>query len=482
MAWWKSWRGKKKHNALDGTSEEDEKKEEPYASPPKDEHVIWLETLREAVVGAKRLKDIGDRSFWEHLHAIHTRGDERLALQWVETFVGLAFCPAPAQEDLRVHLLNAFEERGSIASILPHVQALQESSKHACKAHFSMAEHWKREGDTQKSMRSYESVLAIDICFPNAKNRLDRLRVMHKQVHQIAGGETMMGASSHNREGNRYMLVRELGRGAAGVVYLAKDMQLQREVAVKLLHPHLAGNAQKQVVQSFFEEARVAASLRHPNIVAILDLDLASRRMVMELFAGGTLRAHLKEKGPLPLYAALEKHAQILAALEASHARGVVHRDVKPGNLMFRHPPQTRGAEMVLGDFGIAHLPDAKGNNVHERGVESQAVGTMAYMAPEQRQGAAVLQSDLFASGVVLFEMLTGRYPWPQAQLLAGHRSENDFCLPPTVELGNERLATLLQQHISALGHPNPTKRPSTVLLMKQARRLRDLAMLCKPL
>src|SRR6185503_7822878 len=107
--------------------------------------------------------------------------------------------------------------------------------------------------------------------------------------------------------GSRYRLVRELGRGATGVVYMARDLELERDVAVKLLHPHLAAASQADAVARFFAEARVCASLRHPNIVAILDLDESARRIVMELAAGGTMRQVLEERGPRPLRRALER-------------------------------------------------------------------------------------------------------------------------------------------------------------------------------
>ena len=111
----------------------------------------------------------------------------------------------------------------------------------------------------------------------------------------------------------------------------------------------------------FFHEARVMASLRHPNLVAVLDLDEKARRIVLELAAGGTLRDLVRDRGPRTLRRALERHGQVLSALSAAHRRGIIHRDVKPANLMFRRDPDTPGVEVVLGDFGVAHLPDASG-------------------------------------------------------------------------------------------------------------------------
>jgi serine/threonine-protein kinase len=285
----------------------------------------------------------------------------------------------------------------------------------------------------------------------------------------IAGVDSLGGAG-----GARYRLVRELGRGATGVVYLARDMDLEREVAVKLLHPHLAAAKQADAYARFFVEARIAASLRHPNILAILDLDEASRRIVMELAGGGTLKEVLHERGPRPVRRALERHAQILSALAAAHRRGIVHQDVKPHNVIFRRDPDAPGAEIVLGDFGVAHLPNP------ERAQERPAAvaGTLAYMAPEQRRADEVdPRWDLYAAAVVLFEMLTGRHPWPREVLLAGRRTRGDFALPAeVVGPASGELVTALQDHLDALGDPNPEGRPETATALEAARVLRDLA------
>ena len=429
--------------------------------PGPDAHLTWLDRLVTDASEARRLDDIGAHEFWSHVDAVWSRGDELLASQWIEKFLALETLSDATRTGLRLRLVQIFEERGDLQPVLGHLQALVDTPEHASDAHYHLAEHYRRRGDEVLALREYEAVLAKDMDYPNVRQRYQRLREIRGGNVAATGGETLVGAgSAAAADGSRYLLVRELGRGAAGVVYLARDMQLEREVAVKLLHPHLAAATQKRALQTFFDEARVAASLRHPNIVAILDLDEKARRIVMELCDGGTLRSVLKDRGPRPLRRALERHAQILSALEASHARGVVHRDLKPANLMFRRDPDLPGAEVVLGDFGIAHLPDEKGQTGKERAIEENVVGTIAYMSPEQRRGEAIPKSDLFASAVVLFEMLTGRYPWSREQLLAGVRRPGDFALPERLRAEQPRLGAMLQAHLDAIGAPNAEQRP----------------------
>jgi tRNA A-37 threonylcarbamoyl transferase component Bud32 len=424
-----------------------------------------------------RLGDIAGDEFWTHIEALWKRGDELLASQWIEKFLGMQGTEAAVALRLRLRLVDMFVERGDLQPVMAHLEELTNDPEHASDAHFKLAEHHRRRGDEVLALREYEAVLARDVDYPNVRQRYERLRALRGDLSTVSSSETMMGAGGGAGDGNRYMLVRELGRGASGVAYLARDMQLEREVAVKLLHPHLAAADQKNALKMFFDEARVAASLRHPNIVAILDLDEKARRIVMELCDGGTLRAVLRDRGPRPLRRALERHAEILSALDAAHARGVVHRDLKPANLMFRRDPELPGAEVVLGDFGIAHLPNAEGLTGEKRAAEDRAVGTMAYMSPEQRQGEATFKSDLFASAVVLFEMLTGRYPWSRDQLLAGTRRPGDFALPAGLRTEQPRLGAMLQAHLDTLGDPTADQRPDTTSAMKEARRLRDMAL-----
>ena len=210
-----------------------------------------------------------------------------------------------------------------------------------------------------------------------------------------------------------YEVVARIGAGGMGEVYRAIDTTLKRPVAIKVLTASAAGGAQR--LARFEREAEVLASLNHPNIAAIYGVEPweGSTALVLEFVEGDNLRACFRRS--LPMDGALEIARQVLAALGAAHRAGVIHRDLKPENIMVRPD----GYVKVL-DFGLAKwLPSSlqaeaatTALNISEPG---QVLGTVDYMSPEQIQGRdADARSDLFAFGVVLYEMLTGRHPWPR--------------------------------------------------------------------
>ncbi|MEO7796059.1 MAG: protein kinase, partial [Thermoanaerobaculia bacterium] len=207
----------------------------------------------------------------------------------------------------------------------------------------------------------------------------------------------------------RYRLAGEIGHGAMGAVYRAHDPKLARDVAIKLISlAFAAGHGDpKEAAARFAREARVAARLQHPNVVAIYDFGEEGDQLflVMELVEGETL-AHRLARGDFPgTTAALEIVAQAADALAAAHLAGVIHRDIKPGNLLLR-----RSGTLKVSDFGVAK---AVGEST-ELTRTGTMVGSPAYMAPEQVQGMELDgRSDLFSLGVVLYEMLMHRKPFP---------------------------------------------------------------------
>jgi hypothetical protein len=436
----------------------------------------WLAQLAEDAAEGRRLEAVGGDEFWSNVDALWASGHELLALQWVEKLISMPLSPPEQRVAMRARLVELYERRGDLAPAAAHLDHLAHHEAHAARAHFLLAEHRRRTGDEAAAMRHYEAVLARDVDYPNARARLDRLRAQRGAIEAPAHGATIAGADGLTGSGGaRYRLLREIGRGATGVVYLGRDIELDRDVAVKLLHPHLASADRAEACARFFAEARLAASLRHPNIVAILDLDETARRIVMELAAGGTMRELLRDRGPRPLRRALQRHVQILSALGAAHRRGIVHRDLKPANLMYRRDPDAPGSEVMLGDFGVAHLPAAAvADPARQR--KRDAVGTLAYMAPEQRKAGEVSsKSDLYSAAVVLFEMLTGRFPWPPHILLGGARKRGDFALPSQLrEQGPPDLMTAVQDHLDRLGDPDTAQRPDTAEALASASALRD--------
>jgi eukaryotic-like serine/threonine-protein kinase len=203
----------------------------------------------------------------------------------------------------------------------------------------------------------------------------------------------------------RYQVITKIASGGMGEVYRATDAVLAREVAIKVLHPQLAGD--RGFVDRFRREARAAAVLNHPNIVGVYDwgaTDTGTYFMVMEFVRGHNLRSLLTEYGRLEPGQVAEAILQVLAALDHAHGHGIVHRDVKPENILISHEGTVKVADFGLARaFADSYISQAEGT----------VTGTVQYLAPEQIHGEpADPRTDLYAVGVVMFELLTGRPPF----------------------------------------------------------------------
>ena len=201
---------------------------------------------------------------------------------------------------------------------------------------------------------------------------------------------------------SHYKIVAKLGEGGMGVVYKAEDTKLERTVALKFLAQHLLDD--EEAKERFLREAKAAAALDHPNICTVYEIDEVDGKtfIAMAFLEGESLEEHISE-GPLSIKDALDFARQTADGLQAAHTKGVLHRDIKPANILIS--PEGRATIM---DFGLARLTEASRLTKFDT-----AMGTVAYMSPEQAQGMEVdSRTDVWALGCVLYEMVSGQRPF----------------------------------------------------------------------
>ena len=223
--------------------------------------------------------------------------------------------------------------------------------------------------------------------------------------------------------GNRYRVLRRLGGGGMADVYLAEQVQLSRQVVLKVLHPHLSRDA--EVAERFRREAEAAAKLVHPHICAILDYGSTDDVVftVMPYLGGGSLADSIQKTRTVEAVRTASVAAQIACALDYAHRRGIVHRDVKPDNVLF-----DEDGNSVLTDFGIATA------RFHGRLTASgRAMGTPHYMSPEQAMGKLIDgRSDLYAVGILMYEALVGFPPFDGADSFSvSYKQVHEAAVPP---------------------------------------------------
>jgi serine/threonine protein kinase len=257
----------------------------------------------------------------------------------------------------------------------------------------------------------------------------------------------------------RYRLERHLARGGMGEVYLAHDELLNRTVAVKELFPELAQDA--AFVERFRREAQAAAALNHPNVVSVYDFGDADGVyfIVMEYVDGQTLRDIIREEGQMAPAEAVDIAAEIAAALAAAHEQGLVHRDVKPPNVLITKADGT----VKVADFGIARAT----NTLDALTMPGQVVGTATYLSPEQAQGHAVdHRSDLYSLGMVLYEMVAGRPPF-EAETPVAIAYKQVTETPPPPSTFNSRVPPKLDALVAKAMAKDPAARQQSADQMR---------------
>lgn len=278
-----------------------------------------------------------------------------------------------------------------------------------------------------------------------------------------------------------YRVIREVGKGGMGAVYEAIHPQIERKVAIKVLHPQYAVN--EQVVQRFFNEARAVNIVNHPSVVQISEFGQqpdGTAYIVMEYLDGESLGGRMKRiGGKFSIADTLRLTRQVAAALAAAHAKNIVHRDLKPDNVMIVADPEAPGGERAkILDFGIAKLAaqSKEGEAVASQTSTGMMVGTPLYMSPEQCKGSGNItdKADVYSLGVMMYRMLTGRPPFladGSGAIMAMHIYEKPTPIRELDPSIPEELAGL----VSALLAKDAAERPPMAQVVQALEQLRSL-------
>ncbi len=267
-------------------------------------------------------------------------------------------------------------------------------------AYYGIALAFEKTGEPSKAAMIYDKILAEDYNYRDTRNRIKTLKEQSSKAKAVVTSSEA-----------RYSIVKEIGRGNMGKVYEAYDTVLERKVAYKV--PSLDLTHHPELVNDFLREAKSAASLNHPNIVIVYDAgkQAGDYYIAMELVQGKTLKDILLDKNRLTPQESLKISEQLVRALVYAHGSNLIHRDIKPGNIMI-----TDDGVVKLMDFGLAKI-------MHDTAqYATKIIGTPYYMSPEQIQGEKIsFETDIYAVGVVLYEMLTGAPPFQRGDIYYHH-------------------------------------------------------------
>lgn len=316
-------------------------------------------------------------------------------------------------EPLRLQVAQTLLQSGDAKAAREVGLVLVQSSADALweQAHVLLGQAAEQLGLHDEARACWETLLALDVDHVTARAQLARLSkhsppstpprtTSYKAEATLLSPEGVVAA--------RYEIIAELGRGATGTVFLARDTHLGLQVALKVLHPFLGVAARSEMRERFFREARLAAALRHPGVVAVYDLDEHTRSLSLEYLPLGTLRERMNAAGRLDAGELRATVERLLLTLAHVHGSGLIHGDIKPRNILLRAP-----GDPVLGDFGVARLCDSNDN--------ASGGGTPLYFAPEQLRGAGSnIATDVFAVGALVWELVVGRAMRSHADLTSG--------------------------------------------------------------
>lgn len=297
---------------------------------------------------------------------------------------------------------------------------------------YMLALAYEQTGRLEDSLEILRKIHTVDVEFRDVTQRISSIssRISMKMGSDTSFQPQTQGSTSgqmiksvENALEGRYELQKELGRGGMGIVYLARDKQLDRPVALKFLGSLIDDS--EEFRGRFVREARTAAKISHPNIVSIYDISASEGRayIAMEYVEGVSLYRYLAKKGALPPREAVNYTVQACSALAAIHKAGITHRDIKPDNILI-----AKGGLIKIMDFGLAKSED---NRLTRAGV---VMGTPSYMSPEQARGKeADARSDIYAIGIVLHECLTGNIVFASGDVMERQVKE----MPPPPSAGN---------------------------------------------
>jgi tetratricopeptide (TPR) repeat protein len=279
---------------------------------------------------------------------------------------------------------------------------------------YDLAQRYEGKKDLVGAKTVYRQLFAADIDYKDVKTRFEMLS--GSTSDPMAFEKTSIVQQMSEDAKRRYELLDELGRGAMGIVYRARDKELEEVVALKILPDSMSNNP--EAVRRFKIEARNARKLSHPNIVRIHDIgeEMGRKYISMEFVDGSDLKKKVKTEGKISLADFFTYAIDIADALDYAHRLGIVHRDIKPANIMLTSTNQVK-----VTDFGIAKMLDSTVNS-GEGTMVGAVIGTPLYMSPEQVQGVPVdNRADLYSYGVMLYEFVNGRPPFTQGDLAYQH-------------------------------------------------------------